>query len=93
MTYRQTIWGNYEVDPSTNLPVVPKNHFWRVTKKNTIDLHELHLRRKRWIGSVKVEYSFLNRNDNLFDKGAFVMYAARLKETKFTIGDYPPNKA
>jgi hypothetical protein len=47
----------YEIDPETNLPKLPKNHFWRV--KRSYGSNRVEIRRNLLFGSYCVQWTSL----------------------------------
>lgn len=97
------IWpyGNYALDASTGLPVLPEGHFWRIRRS----LHPyayIEVREKRRFGSRKIT-EIIAMQDELENRSvvlrkcaqALTQHRERIERArpKFTgYGDYPPKK-
>lgn len=92
-------WGEFEIDDSTGLPVVPEGQFWRVKQPASFSVYShVQLRRGTRFGSKLVaqspiEASELTKKGILSSAAYIVRYQASLKPIDKTLyGDYPPKK-
>jgi hypothetical protein len=64
MANHTSTWGVTDFDATTGLPTIPEGYFWRVTDPCWFtDYVEIHLRKKRAIGSRKIGWTVSYRDD------------------------------
>lgn len=85
------------IDETTGLPQLPEGMFWRITKPNIIGNHEIQLRKKLFIGSVKLEYGQVPpgamRPGRIYESAAWALAQLNVsKQGAPFIGDYPPKR-
>lgn len=101
--YTDRIWGTFELDDATGLPVLPEGEFWRVKKGVTASIHfRIEHRRKSRIGSRIVEWHPIEKKDattkRLREAAAFTLWkekkekASPASDYRKVFGDYPPKK-
>ena len=82
----------------TGLPEVPEGYFWRI-QQGAFSIYRIELRRKRWIGSARVDSAILDYYDahrqvleprvEAFRKAQNIMKEFNDPWVEL-LGDYPP---